>query len=374
VDGEDGDPDAAAPAREVHFVHTDHLGGSAVLTSASGTVVRRISYGVFGEIRSNVIPLGAPATALDPREKFTGQRYDAATALYYYGARYYDPALDRFIQADSVVADPTDPQSLNRYAYVRNDPLSAMDPTGNTSMYPDYIGPDYAGVPNYYDYDYPDALPQSDFGGFLGGLTHSGGADTLWSDDWLADPFLYDSPSMYGSSGGGYTSGYKSMQEIFNVPGYPQSQSEQSALLGAAAFGGGLSPAGLSPLIPGQPEINQATQIGAMGLAATGTVAGSARIGAAAAPYLAAGAAAAARGARSIWKNLSFDGPSPGAYYLNGRIAGVRWKESQFGLRLDIHPLPGSGGRPVLHINYGPLAKGESNHLVLFDPNWLKRE
>ena len=88
---------------------------------------------------------------------------------------------------------------------------------------------------------------------------------------------------------------------------------------------------------------------------------------------LARGAKWAWNGAKYAWKNTNFDGPEPGAFYLNGRIVGVRWKQSQWGARLDVHPLPGSGGRPVLHINYGPLGKGEAAHVKLFDPNWLGR-
>lgn len=45
--------------------------------------------------------------------------------------RYYDAPTGRFISPDTVVQDPTDPQSLNRYAYVRNNPMIYTDPTGN---------------------------------------------------------------------------------------------------------------------------------------------------------------------------------------------------------------------------------------------------
>ena len=51
--------------------------------------------------------------------------------LYYYGARYYDPALGRFIQPDSIVPSPANSQALNRYAYVYNNPLRYTDPTGH---------------------------------------------------------------------------------------------------------------------------------------------------------------------------------------------------------------------------------------------------
>jgi len=61
---------------------------------------------------------------------YTGQRLDGGTGLLYYGARFYDPALMRFVQADTLVPEPGNPQSLNRYAYVLNNPLKYTDPTG----------------------------------------------------------------------------------------------------------------------------------------------------------------------------------------------------------------------------------------------------
>ena len=55
----------------------------------------------------------------------------------YYGAHYYDPALMRFVQADTLVPDPANPQSLNRYAYVLNNPLKYTDPTGHAACIDD---------------------------------------------------------------------------------------------------------------------------------------------------------------------------------------------------------------------------------------------
>ncbi|MCZ7672026.1 MAG: hypothetical protein M5U34_35320 [Chloroflexi bacterium] len=46
-------------------------------------------------------------------------------------ARFYLPALGRFASADTIVPNPTNPQSLNRYSYVRNSPLNMIDPTGH---------------------------------------------------------------------------------------------------------------------------------------------------------------------------------------------------------------------------------------------------
>jgi RHS repeat-associated protein len=72
--------------------------------------------------------------------RFTGQREETAIGLYDYAhhttmgpARYYDPVLGRFIQADTIVPEPGNPQSLNRYAYVYNNPLRYTDPSGHYS-------------------------------------------------------------------------------------------------------------------------------------------------------------------------------------------------------------------------------------------------
>ncbi|MBK8129277.1 MAG: RHS repeat-associated core domain-containing protein [bacterium] len=51
--------------------------------------------------------------------------------LLYYNARFYAPGLGRFLSADSIVPNPTNPQSLNRYSYVLNSPVNFTDPTGH---------------------------------------------------------------------------------------------------------------------------------------------------------------------------------------------------------------------------------------------------
>lgn len=90
------------------------------------------------------------------------------------------------------------------------------------------------------------------------------------------------------------------------------------------------------------------------------------------APYVAAASGGLIAGTKGAWRNLSFDGPSPGGLHANGRLLGVRWKGGQWGVRLDLHPI-NSGSTPILHINFGPLARGEAAHLILFDPRWIKK-
>jgi len=115
---------ASKASSAINYYHTDHLGSSNVITDVSGTMVEEIYYFPFGGIRLDT-------GSVDVRHKYTGQEEDPETGLYYYGARYYDPVLARFISPDPIVPDPTDPQSLNRYSYTRNNPLRYIDPTGN---------------------------------------------------------------------------------------------------------------------------------------------------------------------------------------------------------------------------------------------------
>ena len=63
---------------------------------------------------------------------YTGQREENGLgSLYDFNARFFSPALGRFLSADTIVPSPNDPQQLNRYAYARGNPLKYIDPTGH---------------------------------------------------------------------------------------------------------------------------------------------------------------------------------------------------------------------------------------------------
>ena len=113
----------AAVLPALRFYLPDHLGSTSLVTDATGAIVERSDYTPYGSLAAHT---GPPAAA----HKFTGQRLDADTGLYFYNARYYDPTLGRFVSADTSVQDPADPQTLNRYAYCRNNPLAHIDPSG----------------------------------------------------------------------------------------------------------------------------------------------------------------------------------------------------------------------------------------------------
>ncbi|MBI5415119.1 M15 family metallopeptidase [Candidatus Peregrinibacteria bacterium] len=68
--------------------------------------------------------------AYENNYKFNGKELDPETNLYYYGARYYNPKIGQFASQDPWEGDLTDPQSFNKYSYVRNNPLRYVDPSG----------------------------------------------------------------------------------------------------------------------------------------------------------------------------------------------------------------------------------------------------
>jgi RHS repeat-associated protein len=104
----------------LEYLHQDSLNSTSVVSDDDGVLVSSISYLPYGEIRSGSVPTD---------KLFTGQRLDDA-GLYYYGARYYDPTIGRFVSADPTVPETSNPQAFNRYSYVINNPISAVDPSG----------------------------------------------------------------------------------------------------------------------------------------------------------------------------------------------------------------------------------------------------
>jgi RHS repeat-associated protein len=91
---------------DVFWLHGDHLGSTSFTTDEEGDVVARQLYYPFGETRWVT---GTLSTDFG----FTGQRDDAYTQLYQMGARWYDGGIGRWISPDSIIPDPTNPQSLN---------------------------------------------------------------------------------------------------------------------------------------------------------------------------------------------------------------------------------------------------------------------
>ena len=109
----------------MHYYHGDQLGSTSLITDANGAVEETTKYYPFGQLRSG----GAKTKYL-----FNGKELASATGLYDYGARQYNPATMHFIMPDRTIQDPYNPQTLNLYSYVNNNPLKYTDPTGESPL------------------------------------------------------------------------------------------------------------------------------------------------------------------------------------------------------------------------------------------------
>jgi len=102
---------------------TDHLGSIVSALDSSGNLLSQQRYLPFGEVRLDV------GTITETDFGYTSQRNLADLGLMDYRARFYSPALGRFLQPDTIV--PGGAQGLNRFSYVLNSPIVNVDPTGH---------------------------------------------------------------------------------------------------------------------------------------------------------------------------------------------------------------------------------------------------
>jgi RHS repeat-associated protein len=93
----------------------DHLGSTSIVTNASGVKISEVRYSAFGETRYT-----SGTTPTD--YLYTGQRQEAEIGLYFYVARWYDPSIGRFLQADTIVPNPGSAKAFDRYSYAYNNP------------------------------------------------------------------------------------------------------------------------------------------------------------------------------------------------------------------------------------------------------------
>ena len=66
--------------------------------------------------------------------RYGGQRFEERLGLYQMGVRWIDPYLNRWVQPDTIIPDPANPQSFNRYSYCLGNPLKFVDPSGHDPL------------------------------------------------------------------------------------------------------------------------------------------------------------------------------------------------------------------------------------------------
>jgi RHS repeat-associated protein len=155
------------------YMQTDYLGSVASITDGTtGAVVERLAYDPWGKRRNtngNIDPTDA-LTGATTQRGYTMQEHLDEIGVINMNARVYDPLVGRFMSADSIIPNPADMKAFNRYSYVNNNPLRAMDPTGHD---PFDIGGGFGGS----SFDFGFGGSGFDFGGSsygLGGSNSSG--------------------------------------------------------------------------------------------------------------------------------------------------------------------------------------------------------
>lgn len=106
-------------AGEVYF-HLNQVESTVLVTGAQGQLLSQVTYEPYGQIDRE-----HSSGPDDFRPKFSTKELDLGTGLYYFGARYHDPSLGRFLQPDAAR------QFSSPYTYVGNDPEDGIDPDGN---------------------------------------------------------------------------------------------------------------------------------------------------------------------------------------------------------------------------------------------------
>ncbi len=104
------------------YYQADGLGSVTTLSDGSGAIASTYNYDSFGNITAST------GTAVNPF-RYTGREIDTETGLYYYRARYYAPAVGRFLEEDPIQFDG----GPNFYSYVHNSPINNIDPLGEQS-------------------------------------------------------------------------------------------------------------------------------------------------------------------------------------------------------------------------------------------------
>lgn len=111
----------AAASEKVTYLITDAQGSVVAEMDAQGNVTYTAAYRPYGHQQ-----VGAP----QPSPGYTGHVNDPDTGLVYMQHRYYGPDTARFLSVDPVVPKPGNVFNFNRYAYVGNNPVNRIDPSG----------------------------------------------------------------------------------------------------------------------------------------------------------------------------------------------------------------------------------------------------
>ena len=125
-----GTPMAVTYGGATYYYATNIQGDVVAILNASGTAVVTYTYDAWGNILTTTGTMASTLGVHNPL-RYRGYVYDPETGLYYLQSRYYNPALARFICADSLVSTGQGILGNNMFAYCLNNPVCYVDPNGN---------------------------------------------------------------------------------------------------------------------------------------------------------------------------------------------------------------------------------------------------
>jgi RHS repeat-associated protein len=122
-----------------YYYHGDHLGNTNFVTDYQGVIYEHMEYTPYGEVW-----IEESSDILNKIEHtFNSKEMDEETGFYYFGSRYLDPRMSRWISSDPAASGMMNPndksfsyfESMNPYGFVSNNPLRYIDPNGNDQKY-----------------------------------------------------------------------------------------------------------------------------------------------------------------------------------------------------------------------------------------------
>jgi RHS repeat-associated protein len=127
-----------------NYLYSDNLNSIDTIVNNQGEVLQRFAYKPFGKKLNLDIDGNQTDTISKTNRGYTGHEdIEEDDDLVNMNARLYDSTLGRFISADTLIPNPYNTQSFNRYSYVQNNPLKYIDPSGHSSVKPEDVGSDW---------------------------------------------------------------------------------------------------------------------------------------------------------------------------------------------------------------------------------------
>jgi RHS repeat-associated protein len=299
--------------------------------------------------------------------KFTGDEHDSESNLEHTQFRQLSSVEGRWLSPDPYMGsmDLTNPQSLNRYAYVNNNPLVATDPSGlDLDETPDNCGPAYGNC------DGGGSIGSYGGAGIGGGASVAAcGVDPFCISKGGIGPFGSPVATPGGSwnnatylTGGNFLLRIPTENLTLNCYGAGASFDDcWWAKYSQAYVFNGDETHFYSDEARARYIFEQSYRM------AAGPVYGAAAGTAVVAGSGAAGIVSLEGGFDALSENVRIDGPSPGFKYSNGRVFGVRWGPQTL-FRMDYQQMRGNAPGPQLHIHILPLGNGEGLRIPLWFP------